>query len=213
MNLSCPTCGFRAAIEVFAGDIAAKRFALLMGRLPPPLAPAVMRYLALFAPAKHAMTFAKGERVLGELLPMIEAGRITRAKREWIVNLEQWEAGLVAMNDKRAALTLPLKSHGYLLEVLAGAADKIEAVAEAADIASDRTGETRKDVGSEAAVWDQNRDDRAREMRAMTALSLELASLKKFQIVATREQLATKLLEGGHTRAAVDAAIARLLKD
>jgi len=216
MKLCCPACGFMAAIETFGADKAARRFAALMGRVPPPLSDLVLRYCGLFAPAKHAMTFTKGERVLGELVPMIEAGRVTRAKREWTVNLAQWEAGLQAMCDKRAQLTLPLKSHGYLLEVLAGSADKLEAKAEAGDIERQRTGEARKetdqDESSGAAAWDAERRAEVAKMAAVRALAAERASLAKLKMTPTAALVRDALLKQGHVPAAIDFAFSKLVE-
>ncbi len=214
MKLCCPACGFPAEIETFASDKAARKFAVLMGRVPPPLSDLVLRYCSLFAPAKHAMTFTKGERVLGELVPMIEAGRITRAKREWLLNLAQWEAGLQAMCDKRAQLTLPLKSHGYLLEVLAGAADKIEAKAEAGEIERQRSGEARKQTASaedgSAAAWDQERQTERDRVAAVRALAAEGASLVRLKIAPTAEGVRKALLKQGHSLASIEFAFSKL---
>lgn len=212
MNLCCPTCGFKASIEVFAGDKAARHVAALMGRVPPPLSDLLLRYLGLFAPAKHAMTFSRMQTLLQELVPMIEAGRITRAKREWPVNLAQWEHGMQQMVEKRAQLTLPLKSHGYLLTILAGDADKLEAQAENEDIKRDRSGESRKTdaATSEAGQWDADRAAQRAQLSAVQALSMEVGSCKRLGVPMTRAALEVQLLKGGHTPKAIEFAFSKL---
>ncbi len=214
MQLCCPACGFKSPIETFAADKDARHFAALMGRVPPPLSDLVLRYLGLFAPAKHAMTFSKGRAVLEPLVVLIEQGRITRAKREWPVSLSGFEHGLQHMVDRRASLTLPLKSHGYLLEVLAGAADKVEAQSEAQEIARQRTGETRKAAEeanhSEAAQWDDSRRLQAARVAAVSALHAEIAGLKRLGLTPTRELLIDTLIKSGHARPAVDFAFTKV---
>lgn len=213
MHLCCPACGFKSPIETFAADRDARHFAALMGRVPPPLADLTLRYISLFAPAKHAMTFSKGRAVLEPLVAMIEAGRITRARREWPVSLAQWEAGLQHMVESRSKLTLPLKSHGYLLEVLAGDTNKIEAQAEAQDIARDRTGESRKaadaDTQSEAGQWDESRRQQALRIAAVQALASEIAGLKRLSLPVTNERLIAALIDQGIARTHIDFALSK----
>lgn len=131
MNITCPGCGFCAALNIFTSDVDARHFAQLMGKVPPEISDQVLMYIGLFAPAKHKMTFARGRRVLAELVPLIEARQIERNRRSWPAPVSAWRDALAYMIDSRAKLTLPLKSHGYLLEVLVGMADQVEAQAEA----------------------------------------------------------------------------------
>lgn len=132
MNMTCPGCGFCGPLEIYASDVDARHFADLMGKVPPEIADLVIRYVGLFAPAKHKMTFSRGRRVLAELVTLIHAGKIERNRREWPAPISAWSTALAYMLEHRAQLTLPIKSHGYLLEVMVGQADKIEAQAEAA---------------------------------------------------------------------------------
>jgi biotin operon repressor len=72
--------------------------------------------------------------ILEELRAPIAAAQIERHGRTWPAPLEYWKAALEQMVQLRdqAKLQLPLKSHGYLLEVIAGMSDKAEAKAESA---------------------------------------------------------------------------------
>lgn len=130
MKLVCPSCGFFASPEAFLGEAEAQRALLLAFKLPTPLAGPMHQYLRLFRPAQRALTARRIETLLAELLPMIEAGRVERRGRLWPAPLEAWRTALDEMVTKRDRLTLPLKSHGYLLEILAGYADKAEGTAE-----------------------------------------------------------------------------------
>ena len=131
MKLVCPSCGFYAAPEAFVGEAESQRALLLAFKAPSQLAASLHQYLRLFRPESRALTARRIETLLAELLPMIEAGRIERRGRIWPAPLESWRAGLDEMVQKRDRLTLPLKSHGYLLEILVGYADKAEGAVEA----------------------------------------------------------------------------------
>lgn len=201
MHLCCPACGFKSPIEVFAADKDARVFAALMGRVPPPLADGVLRYLSLFAPARHAMTFGRGRTLLEPLVQMIEAGRITRARREWIVSLAGFEAGLRQMIESRAKLTLPLKSHGYLLEVLAGAVNQAEGKAEAAQIEQLRhtPPEQRGESASEASQWDADRARNQARRAAVVELQQQVASCKRLKTPISHPALEQQLQHLGHS--------------
>ncbi|HZZ04615.1 hypothetical protein [Paraburkholderia sp.] len=88
----------------------------------------MLRYIGLFSPAKSQMGHSRMASLLNELAPMIRAARIERNGRTWICPIEYWRQGFEHMLAQRdqGRLNLPLKSHGYLLEVLAGIADKAE---------------------------------------------------------------------------------------
>ena len=130
MRLVCPSCGFFASPEAFLGEAEAQRALLLAFKVPSPLAASLHQYLRLFRPEQRALTARRVETLLAELLPMIEAGRVERRGRLWPAPLEAWRAALDEMVGKRDRLTLPLKSHGYLLEILVGHADKAEGAVE-----------------------------------------------------------------------------------
>ena len=138
MLCTCPACGFHAPLLSFTAEQAAMDFARLMGRVPPQIAHLVEQYLQMFATPKHRPTFAKAVRVLVPLVEMIEGGSIRRSKRDWPLTLVQFSEGLAAVVAKRTELVLPLRSHGYLLAVLAGAANQVEAKAEANAIEQQR---------------------------------------------------------------------------
>lgn len=173
-QLVCPGCGFPASIEVFAADREARTFAVLMGEVPPVLATAVLRYLALFAPAKHRMTFPRMVSVGRPLVEHIKAGRIVIHKREITLTLAQWEQGLNEMHSKRQDLG-QLTSHGYLWKVLAGYVEKLDAKAEAEQITATRNGAARIDPEPEtAAGWDAEKAQQADRSRAITLAAGEM---------------------------------------
>ncbi|MGS0980617.1 hypothetical protein [Burkholderia glumae] len=89
----------------------------------------LLRYVGLFAPAKSQMSHSRIAALVNEIAPMIRTAQIERSGRVWPAPLDYWMRGfeqMLALRDL-ARLNLPLKSHGYLLEVIAGFTEKAEA--------------------------------------------------------------------------------------
>ncbi len=130
MRLVCPGCGFTAGMEAYLLDASAREAVLLALKLPAPLGDRVLRYVGLFRPVGRALTWDRVERLLGELLPPIAEAKVERHGRTWPAPLDYWSMALDEMLGRRDTLVLPLKSHGYLFEIVAGYANKGEAAAE-----------------------------------------------------------------------------------
>jgi hypothetical protein len=92
----------------------------------------LVQYLALFRPPHRQLTMDRVAKLLREIAPCIKEARIERNGRIWPIPQESWSLALDEIVAKKDKLTLPLKSHGYLFEMLIGAADKVEAKAEQA---------------------------------------------------------------------------------
>jgi hypothetical protein len=127
--IACDHC--QGDVDIVAGleRLAARGVAGQIARMPgtPALRLAVLRYVGLFA-AKR-LTPSRTERLLGEVIPWLEAGQITHEKRVWPAPLDYW---LQAIDTLIAlpTLRLPLKSHGLLLTILAGLSDRADAAQE-----------------------------------------------------------------------------------
>ncbi|MGB0218334.1 MAG: hypothetical protein ACPGJF_03285 [Sinimarinibacterium flocculans] len=132
MKVTCPNCGTFGSLALFASDADARHCVQLAAKLPPAVERSLFAYLQLFAPAKRVQTWKKMRTLLGELVPAIEAQRVERHGRPWTAPHAAWIAAFDEMVDKRDKLTLPLKSNGYLFEILAGGANRVEAAAEEA---------------------------------------------------------------------------------
>ncbi len=137
MKLSCPACGAVASLDVLLGHEGARDAVMVALRLPAPLGKQLIQYLGLFRPASRQLSMDRLASLLGELLPMVDAARIERSGRLWPAPIENWRIALEEILAKRDKLSLPLKSHGYLLEILVGIANKAEARVE------EKTEETR----------------------------------------------------------------------
>jgi len=133
MKLACPSCGALMSLDVIVAHDGARDAVQIALNLPAPLGKLIIQYLTLFRPPKRQLTLDRVSDILGELLPMILAERITRGGKEHKIAQCVWAAGLQEIQDKHKAkpLTTPLKSHGYLLEILINKANSAEARMEA----------------------------------------------------------------------------------
>lgn len=140
MKIACPTCGTSGALLLFAADADARYCVKLAGKLPPALERSVWAYLALFQPPQRMLTWKRVRTLLPPLIAAIDAGQVERHGRAWAAPQAAWQGALDEMVDKRDKLSLPLKSHGYLFEILAGGANRTEAQAEEAREQQRRSG-------------------------------------------------------------------------
>lgn len=134
MQITCPCCNARYPLDAALADTAARDSIATALKLPAPLGDLLLRYLALFTPAKQSLSWARVNKLLKELQAMIKAGEIERSGRTWIAPQTHWQTAIEQMLNQRAQLTLPLKNHAYLLEILVGMANTVEARAEAKQI-------------------------------------------------------------------------------
>jgi len=141
MKLVCPSCGFYGPPDAYMADVAASRALLLALSAPAPLAQQVQQYLRLFRPAQRALSSSRAATILEDLLPMILEAKITWRGVWYPAPVEYWRQAMDEMIVGRDRLTLPLKSHGYLLAIIAGYAAKADSANEQARIARGR-GET-----------------------------------------------------------------------
>lgn len=133
MKLHCAACGAEMTLDVAIAHEGARDAVLAALQLPAPLGKALIAYLGFFRPAKRQLSHDRVAAILGELLPMIQAAKVERHGREWPAPVDYWKFAIDDMVAKRdlGRLTLPLKSHGYLLEIIAGIANKAEGKTEA----------------------------------------------------------------------------------
>lgn len=126
MRLTCPCCGATNSLDALLNDVAARQAVATALSLPANLGPRLLRYLSLFRPAPRSLTWDRAASRLTELHDVINAGEIRRQGRPWRVTPADWATALDAVLE-RPNLTLPLKSHGYLLEIIAGMGNRAEA--------------------------------------------------------------------------------------
>jgi len=133
----CPACRNPLTFEVVVANESVRDCIKLLVQAHPAasrLLRPLLAYVGLFAPAKQAIRYERMAAILGELVPMIRDAQIARNGRTWPAPLAYWEQALeqVVERGHGGALTLPLKSHGYLLEILAQLASQADSKAEQA---------------------------------------------------------------------------------
>lgn len=151
MKVRCPACGAGASLDALVGHAAAREHLLAAYRLSGRLGDLVLTYFGLFRPPARELSMQRVAALAETLLPTIAAGRVQRQGRTWAAPLDAWLAALDTVIAARDAgtLKLPLKSHGYLLAIIAGQADQVEGRQEAAR-------EDRRRVGSASRCADKD---------------------------------------------------------
>jgi hypothetical protein len=132
LTISCPNCALNFPLIAGLNEADAKRYAALMGELPPQLAKPLVQYLQFFKPQKSGLTWSRALKLIGELLPDIQRGQVCRNGRDWPAPAVAWVTAIQEMLERRERFKLPLRNHGYLYEVIAGQANRVEAQAEQA---------------------------------------------------------------------------------
>lgn len=193
MKILCPSCGATHSADGILSDAEARTALLIAAELPADLGPLCIRYLGLFRPGKRALSWDRARKLLDELAEQIRAGTIRRRGRDWPVPAGAWRTALQTMLDKRDSLDLPLKSHGYLLEIVAGIADKAEGAAE-------RAIETARQASRPASKPDDAIESaRTQQQNVRTAIALltteQTIARTRFRQAYTREQ-GIELLRG-----------------
>lgn len=128
-RIICPQCNNTFDLQQAWDDADGRRFAELLTQLPPSIIRPFFNYLKLFKPRKRALSWARALKLTQELAPMIHAAQITRNGMLYVIPLPLWESAMQSMLHSKT-LSLPLESHGYLLEILAKTADKQAAIQE-----------------------------------------------------------------------------------
>ncbi len=134
----CPNCGYQLDVVAAMDDVDGRRLMALMAELPQSVARLLYPYLNLFSPKKTSLRYARMVKLVQELAPMIKAAQVTRNGTTYAVPLPLWADTLEHLATRPKTLTLPLKSHGYLLEILAGKAEKVAGKKEAQQIEQQR---------------------------------------------------------------------------
>lgn len=140
MKIVCPVCQAEFPLEAAMNDVAARQAVVKAFELTE-LGSLLIRYVTLFKPAKQALSMARLAKLLEELVPMVKAGQITRNGTLYPAPQAYWQQAIESMLMQRDKLTLPLKSHGYLLEIISGYANKASGQAERANEQGRKYGE------------------------------------------------------------------------
>ena len=120
MICRCPNCGAANSLDSLVGDAEAAEVLKMLLELDVNMGKAAIRYVGLFRPAKSQLSWARTAKLLNELMPMIKAQEVVRDGVSSPAPAEAWLHGFNETVNARdqGRLKLPLKSHGYLLEIV-----------------------------------------------------------------------------------------------
>ena len=122
MICRCPNCGAANSLDSLVSDAEAAEVLKMLLELDADIGKAAIRYIGLFRPAKSQLSWARTAKLLNELIPMIKAREAARDGVCFPAPTEAWIHGFNETVNARdqGRLKTPLKSHGYLYEILAG---------------------------------------------------------------------------------------------
>ncbi|WP_301673088.1 hypothetical protein [Neisseria blantyrii] len=120
MNIKCPNCGAMHSLDSLINDADASSVLRAVLEMDAELGKAAIRYIGLFRPAKSQLSWARTAKLLKELLPMIKAQEAARDGVCFPAPTDAWIHGFNETVNARdqGRLKTPLKSHGYLLEIV-----------------------------------------------------------------------------------------------
>ena len=118
MKTRCPCCGAENSLDALLAHDDARDVVVLTAQLGE-LAKPALQYLGLFRPQKGSLSFGRTAKLLAELVSDIQAGEITRNRVVHPAPPEAWRYAFATALAARHTLKLPLKTHGWLYEVLA----------------------------------------------------------------------------------------------
>ncbi|MGO1000871.1 hypothetical protein [Lysobacter sp. CA196] len=140
VQMTCPCCFTEFPVEAGLAEADGKRLAAALGVLNPDLVRALFSYLRLHKPAQRALSQHKALNLANEFTEWVTSGEVRRNGVSRPAPLAIWSQAIEQMSEGRANLRLPLKGHGYLLEVVFALADR-------ADAEQERTREQRTREG------------------------------------------------------------------
>ncbi|MFC2612041.1 MAG: hypothetical protein ACFNX9_01335 [Eikenella corrodens] len=122
MKTRCPCCGAENSLDALIAHDQARQSLWALANIGGPMTQGLVQYLGLFRPSKSSLSQARMYSLISELIPDIRAGEIRRNGQVHPAPVAAWT---YAFNEVLAArdsgrLKTPLKSHGYLYEIIAG---------------------------------------------------------------------------------------------
>jgi len=134
-TVTCPNCRVSASLDVFLSEDSVRAALDAVIDAHPAgqtLIKPMLRYIGLFAPAKTRMAYSRLASLIGEISPAMRSAQISRNGRTWPAPMPYWQTAFETVLNAahQGGLSLPLKSHGYLLEVIARMSSKEQAKTE-----------------------------------------------------------------------------------
>jgi hypothetical protein len=170
MRLTCP-CGLHGSIELFTEDEHARKFAVLVASLPGGAGAVAVRYIGLFRPGKRALAWDRACKLLEEVRDMLVAGVVERYGKTYPGTPSLFIAAMQQMLDQRERLDLPMKTHGYLVSIIAGESPKAAAAAEEAEEQRRRQVSSQRSSAIQRARNDLHGEEQVRLRLKMPAMT------------------------------------------
>lgn len=130
MNLVCPICQAEFPLAAAMNDVAARQAVVKAFSLTQ-MGDRLIAYVALFKPAKQALSMVRLAKLLDGLVDQVKAGQIKKNGNTYAAPQQYWMQAIDQMLGNRQILSLPLKNHNYLIAIIASASEKVEAKKEA----------------------------------------------------------------------------------
>lgn len=130
MKTRCPCCGAENSLDALIAHEQARQSLWMLANIGGPMTLGLVKYLGLFRPNKSALSQARMASLMAELLPDIQAGQIYRNGQSYPAPVAAWAYAFNEVLSARDSgrLKTPLKSHGYLYEIIAGWAGNVASV-------------------------------------------------------------------------------------
>lgn len=129
--LICPNCASRYELACAVQEEYARKFDGLLPKFPSEIVGPLILYLRLHKPEKSLLSWKKAYKLSAELLPPIQSARVERNGIVKVAPVELWAACMEQLvDDPPKSIRLPLKGHGYLLEIVSAQAERQAAQAE-----------------------------------------------------------------------------------
>lgn len=130
MKTRCPCCGAENSLDALIAHEQARQSLWALANIGGAMTLGLVKYLGLFRPNKSALSQARMASLMAELLPDIQAGQIYRNGQSYPAPVAAWAYAFNEVLSARDSgrLKTPLKSHGYLYEIIAGWAGNVASV-------------------------------------------------------------------------------------
>ena len=153
MNLVCPICQAEYPLAAAMNDVAARQAVVKAFSLTQ-MGDRLIAYVALFKPAKQALSMVRLAKLLDSLVDMVKLGQIKKNGNTYAAPQQYWMQAIDQMLGNRPALSLPLKNHNYLLAIMANMGEKVEAKKEAEAEKGRQYGEVKTLNSATPQEWD-----------------------------------------------------------
>lgn len=122
MKIKCPNCGATTSLDALLSTNAANAAFLAALDVPPALKTELIRYIGLFRSPNRELTFKRAAKLLNELTPAVNAGKLTFNRQTTAAPLVAWQWAIeqVFKSYDAGKLTTPLTNHNYLYTIVQG---------------------------------------------------------------------------------------------